>query len=60
MAIEALGDGRKIAEIAQTHDVHPNPITQSALVGFPINGYLEKPRNYGATSRCAITWSSVA
>jgi len=28
VAIEALGDGRTIAEIAQKHDVHPNQVTE--------------------------------
>ncbi len=27
-AIEALGDGRTVAEIAQKHDVHPNQVTE--------------------------------
>jgi transposase-like protein len=28
VAIEALGDGRTIAEIAHKHDVHPNQVTE--------------------------------
>jgi transposase-like protein len=28
VAIEALADGRTIAEIAQKHDVHPNQVTE--------------------------------
>jgi transposase len=28
VAIEALGDGKSIAEIAQRHDVHPNQVTE--------------------------------
>lgn len=28
VAIEALADGKTIAEIAQKHDVHPNQVTE--------------------------------
>lgn len=28
VAIEALGDGKTIAEIAQKHDVHPHQVTE--------------------------------
>jgi transposase len=28
VAIEALGDGKTIAEIAHKHDVHPNQVTE--------------------------------
>ena len=28
VAIEALGDGKTVAEIAQKHDVHPNQVTE--------------------------------
>ena len=28
MAIEALAEGKTIAEIAQKHDVHPNQVTE--------------------------------
>ena len=28
VAIEALGEGKTIAEIAQKHDVHPNQVTE--------------------------------
>ena len=28
VAIEALTDGKTIAEIAQKHDVHPNQVTE--------------------------------
>jgi transposase-like protein len=28
VAIEALGDGKTIAEVAQKHDVHPNQVTE--------------------------------
>ena len=28
MAIDALGDGKTVAEIAHKHDVHPNQVTE--------------------------------
>ena len=40
VALEALADGKTIAEIAQKHDVHPNQVTEwrrqpSSTVSMP-------------------------
>lgn len=36
-AIEALADGKTIAEFAQKHDVHPNQVNSAHSVSSPLS-----------------------